>query len=346
MEGPVSTAPARPGSHGLPWLLADIGGTNARFGWVDASGAGVQHVHTLPVAAFPGPAEAAGAYLEHLRQAGLEAAATTPRRAAMAVATAVQGDEVALTNSPWRFSRAALQRSLGVERLLVLNDFEGLALSLPKLQPHQVRAIGAPTARDDSLSRVAGTMAVIGPGTGLGVGGVVPTAHGWVALPGEGGHGTLAPMDDFEGELLRHVRRDHAHVSAERLLSGIGLPVLHDAVAAVLGHNVPPQSAETIVEQGTSGQDPLCRFTLDTFCALLGGFAGNVALTLGARGGVYVGGGIVPRFGERFFESRFRERFVAKGRAGAYLDHIPTTLIIDTLAALTGGAFALEQLES
>jgi glucokinase len=343
MNAPIA-GPQRPTSApetalGLPWLVADVGGTNARFGWIACAAAGIQHVHTLPVAAFSGPADAAGAYFEHLRgQLGLSE--TRPRRAAIAVATAVHGDEVALTNSPWRFSRTALQQRLGVQRLLTLNDFEALALSLPKLGPAQTRPIGTPAAP------ASGTMAVIGPGTGLGVGAVVQTAHGWVALPGEGGHATLAPLDDFESALLQHVRQEHAHVSAERLLSGIGLPVLHAAVAAVLGHTVPVQTAEAIVERGNSGEDPLCRFTLDTFCALLGGFAGNVALTLGARGGVYVGGGIVPRFSERFMASRFRERFEAKGRARGYVEGIPTTLIIDTLAALTGAAFALEQLEA
>ena len=363
MSSPAAAPRASPegsagSALGLPWLVADVGGTNARFGWIASATVGIEHVHTLPVAAFSGPAEAAGAYFEYLRaQRGV--ADAQPRRAALAVATAVHDDEVALTNSHWRFSRQALQNGLGVERLLTLNDFEALALSLPKLGPKQTRSIGMPLA-DGTIGTTGavgranaaratrapgGTMAVIGPGTGLGVGAVVQTAHGWVAVPGEGGHATLAPLDDFESELLRHVRQEHAHVSAERLLSGIGLPVLHEAVAAVLGHNVPQQSAEAIVELGTSGQDPLCRFTLDTFCALLGGFAGSVALTLGARGGVYVGGGIVPRFGERFFESRFRERFEAKGRARSFLEDIPTTLITDTLAALTGAAFALEQLE-
>ncbi len=335
LEAPDHPLSAPEAPDGTPWLVADIGGTNARFGWVPQAGAAVRHVQTLPVAAFSGPAEAAGAYLARLRADAGEGW-RPPRRAALAVATAVQGDEVALTNSPWRFSRAALQQALQLDLLRVLNDFEALALSLPRLGPGQYRAHGgAPLA--------TGTLAVIGPGTGLGVGAVVHTAQGWVALPGEGGHATLAPMDDFESDLLRHVRRTHAHVSAERLLSGIGLPVLHDAVAAVLGHSVPTLSAEAIVEQGTQGADPLCRCTLDTFCALLGGFAGNVALTLGARAGVFVGGGIVPRFGERFFESAFRERFEAKGRFRNYLDAIPTALITDTLAALTGAAHALEQ---
>lgn len=326
---------ASQGPAGTPWLVADIGGTNARFGWVAAPGAPVTQVRTLPVAAFSGPAEAAAAYVEQVR-AACDGAWSPPRRAAVAVATAVLGDEVAMTNSPWRFSRAGLQQALQLEQLRVLNDFEALALSLPRLAPSHYRAHGpAPLAR--------GTLAVIGPGTGLGVGGVMHTPAGWIAMPGEGGHATLAPMDDFESELLRHVRGTHPHVSAERLLSGIGLPVLHDAVAAVLGHNVPTLSAEAIVEQGAHGTDPLCRCTIDTFCALLGGFAGNVALTLGARAGVYIGGGIVPRFGERFFESNFRERFEAKGRFRGYLEGIPTALITDTLAALTGAAHALEQ---
>ena len=126
-------------------------------------------------------------------------------------------------------------------------------------------------------------------------------------------------------------------------LSGIGLPVLHAAEGSVAGQAAQPLTAREIVQRGLSGQDALCRRTLDDFCALLGSFAGNVALTLGARGGVYIGGGIVPRFGPRFFESRFRERFEAKGRFQPYLAAIPTALITDTLAALTGAVLALEQ---
>jgi glucokinase len=190
-----------------------------------------------------------------------------------------------------------------------------------------------------------GTLAVIGPGTGLGVGGVVQTRHGWVALPGEGGHATMSACDDFEAAVLAVVRRDHAHVSAERLLSGIGLPVLYRAVAAVCGQADEGLSAEQVVERGVACTDGTCERTLDTFCDFLGAFAGNVALIMGARGGVYIGGGIVPRLGDRFFASRFRERFEAKGRFQAYLSPIPTALITDTLAALTGAALAVDQLE-
>jgi glucokinase len=333
-EGPLDNAAHRAQALALPWLVADVGGTNARFGWVEDTSLKVTQVQTLPVADHGGPAEAAAAYLKSL-QAVQRGPGVMPRRSAWALATALDGDWVELTNGHWRFSRGALMQSLGVQDLRLLNDFEALALSLPRLQPAQLRAHGA-------LPRAEGLLAVIGPGTGLGVAGVVQTAQGWKALPGEGGHATLAATDDHEAAVLAEVRRHFEHVSAERLLSGIGLPVLHRAMCAVAGAAQPDLNAAQIVEAGTQGSDALCQRTLDMFCGLLGSFAGNVALTLGARGGVYIGGGIVPRLGERFFQSSFREKFEAKGRFRGYLADIPTALITDTLAALTGAAAALD----
>jgi glucokinase len=218
------------------------------------------------------------------------------------------------TNSGWRFSRQATESELGLGMLRMLNDFEALALSLPHLSAAQ-----------------------------LGVGGLVRADGRWVAVPGEGGHATLAPADDFDSALLAAVRREYPHVSAERLLSGIGLPVLHQAVAAVLGQPAPALAPDEIVAAALAPQaDRVAAETVDRFCALLGGFAGNVALTLGARGGVYIGGGIVPRLGARFDASAFRRRFEAKGRFEDYLRAIPTFVITDTLAALAGAASALE----
>ena len=324
-----------------PWLVADIGGTHARFGWLAAGSEEVAHVATLRGGDFDGPAAAARAYLADLA-AHLGSAFRAPRAGAFAVATAVGGDRVEFTNSGWAFSRTTTRDELALDELLLLNDFEALALSLPRLKPRQLRAIGRqpPPA---APAAPGGALAVIGPGTGLGVAGIVPTAHGWVAVPGEGGHSSLAPADEFEAALLAAAWQAHPHVSAERMLSGIGLPVLYAAMAAVLGRPSPQLSAEAIVERGMAGGDEVCSRTIDSFCALLGSFSGNVALTLGARGGVYIGGGIVPRLGERFFGSRFRERFEAKGRFQPYLQAIPTALITDTLAALTGAALALEQ---
>ena len=319
----------------LPWLVADVGGTNARFGWVDDPSGSVRYVRTLPVAEHAGPSEAVAAYLASLPCLPQGPGAPRPRRSAWALATALGGDWVELTNGHWCFSRDALMQSLGLEELRLLNDFEALALSLPHLQPAQLRPHAA-------FPRAHGALAVVGPGTGLGVAGVVQTRQGWTALPGEGGHATLAATDEDEAQVLAQVRRHFEHVSAERLLSGMGLPVLHQAVCAL--ERVPGQAltAPQIVEAGLQGVDPLCERTLDLFCALLGSFAGNVALTLGARGGVYIGGGIVPRLGERFFQSRFREKFEAKGRFRGYLANIPTAVITDTLAALTGAAASLK----
>ena len=340
-------APAAPASGARrPWLVADIGGTNARFGYIGAGSDDILCPATLPGAAHSGPAAAAQAYLRGVAQQ-LGAAYAVPRAAAFAVATAVGGDQVALTNSGWVFSRTEAQRELGLDGLLLLNDFEALALSLPRLQPAQLRVV--PAARAAALP--GATRAVVGPGTGLGVAGLASTRHGWVALPGEGGHVTLAATDDFEQELLgavrHHMKHRQAHVSAERLLSGIGLPLLHSSVAAVLGQAAPEERrASDIVAHGRDDSeqpDALCQRTVDVFCALLGAFAGNVALTLGARGGLYIGGGIVPRLGETFFRSRFRERFEAKGRFNDYLAAIPTLLILDTTTALAGAEQALSQ---
>ena len=323
-----------------PWLVADIGGTNARFGWVAPGSGTVTQVRTLGVAEHAGPAQAARTYLAQLA-AELGADYQAPGAAAFAVATAVGSDRVDFTNSGWGFSCADTRAELGLDTLLMLNDFEALALSLPRLGGEQLRAIPGSTGSERALPDSA--RAVIGPGTGLGVAGLLPTRHGWVAVPGEGGHATLSAADDFEAALLAAVRGDFPHVSAERLLSGIGLPVLHGAVARVRGEAAPLLTAGDIVERGLNGSDAICALTVDSFCALLGSFAGNVALVLGARGGVYIGGGIVPRLGERFLASRFRERFEAKGRFQSYLQAVPTWLITDTLAALSGAALALEQ---
>ena len=326
------------GTPGAPWLVADIGGTNVRFGLVAPGGRAAQDIRRLRCASFAGPAEAAQHYLSQLSaERGAEFRA--PRWAAFAVATAVGDGRIELTNSAWAFTRAEVEEALGLDRLLLLNDFEALALSLPGLSASQLRCHGAmPAAR--------GTLAVLGPGTGLGVGGLVETGNGWRAIAGEGGHATLAAVDDFEDQILRLVRSEFGHVSAERLLSGIGLPVLHAAVARLRGLPFEPLSAEQIGQRGAEGADPACEATLSTFCAMLGSFAGNLALSFGSRGGLYIGGGVVPHFADYFFASRFRERFEAKGRFRAYLEAVPTALIIEPHAALSGAAAAIESEQS
>jgi glucokinase len=312
----------------FPWLVADVGGTNARFGLVKSLGAIASDIETIPVAEHAGLTEAAGRYL---RDKGVK-----PQHAAVAVATPLSGDVVQFTNSPWRFSREETQQALTLSTFLVLNDFEALALALPRLSPAQLQSLRGEITP-------SGTLAVVGPGTGLGVGGVTKSAHGWIPIPGEGGHATVAAFDAFEAEILKAVQQNFSHVSGERLLSGIGLPTLYAAVGAALGQATQPLKGKQIVEAGLAQADPVADKTIDVFCAMLGGFCGNTVLTLGARNGLFIGGGIVPRLGARFTRSQFLPRFEAKGRFQPYLAAVPIALITDTLAALTGAALAIEQ---
>jgi glucokinase len=313
-------------SDALPFLVGDIGGTNARFGLMSRQHE-LLHTQILPGAQFPSLEAALSAYLAGLRDF------PTPRQGALAIASAVTGDHVAMTNLPWSFSISALQRALGFERLLVVNDFTAQAMALPHLKPQDRLAVGggAPVA--------GAPIGVIGPGSGLGVSGLVPSGARWIALTGEGGHATMAPFTDRETAVIDHLRRHFDHVSAERVLSGPGLVNLYTALAALDGAPARQYTAAEITDPQTA--DPLCQQATTMFCAMLGTMAGNLALTLGARGGVFIAGGIVPRLGQRFVDSPFRERFEAKGRLGAYLAPIPTWVITHPLPAFLGCAALL-----
>lgn len=313
-----------------PRLVGDIGGTNARFATLPRPGAGLEQILTLPCADFPGPAEAITHYLARTGQA-------RPRWCAFGIANPVDGDAVRMTNHHWAFSIRTLQDSLGLQRLLVLNDFTALALALPALGGADLVQVGggSPTPR-----RAIG---LLGAGTGLGISGLVPCGEDYVPIEGEGGHVTLAAANAHEAELIAWLATRFPHVSAERVLSGPGLVALHEAHAAVAGQPAEALTAADISARGLSGEDPLCAATLDSFCAMLGTVAADLALTLGARGGIYIGGGIVPRFGDYFARSPFRARFEHKGRFSDYLEHIPTYLIRAPYPALLGAARALER---
>lgn len=324
-----------------PWLVADIGGTNVRFGLVRGGGVAVSDVLSLKCADFASPEEAALSYLQTIAQR--DGAASHPATVAFALASAVQGDSVKMTNSAWTVSRSATQRALGARSVHLFNDFEALALALPRLARTDVQSIGAVELAGAGRPTCRLPMAVIGPGTGLGVAACIPApGGGWIAVPSEGGHVTMSAADDFEADVLAAVRRDYPHVSAERLLSGIGLPVLHQAVTRVLGGALLVLDAQDITRRALAGEDDSCVRTLDTFCAMLGSFAGNVALTVGARGGVFVAGGIAQSLGAALHGSRFRQRFVAKGRFEGYLSAVSTALIVAPHAALTGAAQGIE----
>ncbi len=305
-----------------PALIADIGATNARFAMARPDGIG--DVRVLACADYPGPAEAMRDYLDGI------GSPRPPRQAAVAIACPVAGDHVAMTNCPWAFSQAALQRNLGLERLIVLNDFVAVALAVPHLGSRDRRQVGGIRSEPDT------PIGVLGPGTGLGVSSVVPTGRAWVALPGEGGHVTMPAADDREAAVLAALRRRHEHVSAERVLSGMGLVELYRALAEVDGREVPARDPAGITGAALDGSCPVSGAAVDMFCAMLGTVAGNLALTLGARGGVFVAGGIVPRLGERFDCSGFRARFEAKGRLRAYLEPIPAYVAVHPYPAFVG----------
>ena len=306
-------------------LVADIGGTNARFGvWHQNT---LHFEQVLRCASYAGPAAAADKYLHDLRAAHN---IPMPRVAAFAVAAPLLSDRVALTNNGWDFSAAETRATLGLERLMFLNDFTALALAVPELKADERYQVGGGAAL------AYGAIGVIGPGTGLGVSGLLWNGGQCLALQGEGGHATLPPVDEREMAVVSRIHRLYSHVSAERILSGDGLELLHRTLAQLDG--VPPgePTAEQITRQACDGSDQRCRDTVNMFCGWLGTVAGNLALTLNARGGVYVGGGIVPRLGDFFATSPFRSRFEAKGRYTTFLASVPVYVITAKYPALSG----------
>lgn len=317
-------------SQGFPRLLGDIGGTHARWAWQAQHGGALEDVTVVADTAAESLYASAASYLERSGH-------SQPQWAGIGIATPVTGDEVRMTNHPWSFSISELKRSLGVERCLVINDFTALAMSLPALGAADLRAVGGGTAIVDAA------IGLLGAGTGLGVSGLMPSAPGrWSPLSGEGGHVTLAATNEREAALLTWLRSRLGHVSAERVLSGSGLVNLYQAICAL--DSVPPGAVEPADVSAAAQQhsDAQCVAAVNQFAAFLGNVAGNLALTLGARGGVYLGGGVVPRLGPAFDASIFRQHFESKGRFSDYLRSIPTWVIVSPTPALLGASRALD----
>ncbi len=311
-----------------PRLLADIGGTNARFA-LDHGEGRIGDVRTLACADYARFEDAVHAYLA-------QHGGTRVRHAGIAIANPVGGDAIKMTNHDWAFSIAAARRELALETLQVVNDFAALAMALPALGPAEMVQIG------QGRSRAQSVIGLLGAGTGLGVAGLVPAGGRWVALQSEGGHVALSPCDAREVAVLQYCWRRYEHVSAERLVSGPGLSLIYEALAYQEGQwQAAPLTPAAIVERGLSGADPRSRACLEIFCAMLGTVAGNLAVTLSAKGGIYIGGGVVPRLGAYFADSPFRARFENKGRFREFTTQIPTLLITALYPALRGVAAIL-----
>jgi glucokinase len=317
-------------------LISDVGATNARFALLGATGE-IERVRVLACADYPSIGDAIEAYLGQ-EQALTSSGIQRPRAAALAIAGPVTGERVALTNHPWSFAIGELRRRLSVDRLLVVNDFTAVAAAIPHL-----RSNDSNTAGGGGSAVAAAPIGVVGPGSGLGVGGLIPVGDRWFALSGEGGHITMAPATARESIVLDHMRRRFDHVSAERLLSGPGLVNLYNTLAQIDSVPAASYSPAQIADPQIGEQEPHCREAVDIFCSMLGTIASDLALTLGARGGVYIAGGIVPKLGPRFAAGTFRDRFEDKGRMRPFLAAIPTYVITHPFPAFLGLAALLSE---
>jgi glucokinase len=304
-------------------LIADIGATNTRCALIDERGRELadRHFHN---ADFPNLPELLAAYIQE------NAAVGPPQRAALAIAAPILGDDVQMTNIHWRFSQADLARRLGLQALMVVNDFAAVAWALPRLGSGDLQKVGG----GEAAPRAA--MATVGPGSGLGVAALVPAGpSGWAAVTGEGGHASLPAITDEEAAVVAIVRRRFGHCSAERLVSGQGLVNLYAALAELAGRGSVEVAAERVTALAKQG-DELGSKAVAMFFCFLGTVAADVALTTGARGGVYIAGGIVPQLQNELERSEFRRRFESKGRYERYMSGIPTFVITAALPAFRG----------
>jgi glucokinase len=309
-------------SQAADLLVADIGGTNARFAISDAEGA-LHEPRVLHAAKFPKIDEAISAYLSELKR-------PRPRQACFAVACPAKGPEIKLTNSSWHFVKSDLRRHFQFDRFVVINDFEALAASVPILSGAQLAALRPGTPDPASVSLV------IGPGTGLGVGGYVPAGKdAWAVISGEGGHVGFAPNTEEEVRLWRRMREKYGRVSAERVLNGAGLVNVYRFMGDEAGQQVGEVDAPEISRRALAGEE-LAINAVRLFFDMLGSVTGDLALAFGSRAGVYIGGGITPKLLDFARRSNFIERFLDKGRVAAILQAMPIWVILEERAALHG----------
>ena len=313
-------------------LVGDVGGTNARFATVHlVDGTPVlDRIESFPAKRFPTLLAGVAAFVDGCKD--------RPSGGVIAVAGPVTDGQIDLTNSPWRVSEPELA-TLGLDPVRLINDFEAQAWGASIMPPDQLASLGGP-----GTGAANATLAVIGPGTGFGVSALIHDGDGrQIAMPSEGGHVSFAPDDPVEDAVLRILRRRYGRVSIERLLSGPGLLNLHQALAEIDGRESGIEDPAAITRAALADPRSACGATLARFCALLGGVAGDIALTTGARGGVYIAGGIAPRILDFLKASPFRERFERKGRFQDYMAAIPTHVILHKHAALLGaGRVAFE----
>jgi len=318
-------------------LIADIGGTNLRLAIADKScKKNYKEIETYRCADFSGLADVLALYIDHKKLNGLVI------NACLAIACPVDDDLISMINLPWQFSQTELKAQLKLNSLTFINDYTAIAMAIPLLNDEQkVKIGGGEMVANKPIS-------VCGPGTGLGVANLVPvTTSGvsrWHCVSGEGGHIDFAPIGEKEISILRYLNTIKKRVSYEQLLSGYGIEQIYQALVNKDDGEQPPHlSAQEISKQGVENTCPVCHQTLLIFCQTLGSFAGNLALTMNSQGGVYIAGGIVPRFVDFLKESKFRERFETKGRLSNITLQAPTYVITEQQPGLLGAAAYLFQ---
>lgn len=320
-----------------PVLVADIGGTNTRFALASGRGREIelQHPAVWMTLLHADLQTAIGAYLQSVGNPALAGAAICAAGPVLG-----EGDDayVRLTNLSWDVSIAAIREAAGVAKPLLLNDFSAVAWSIPALHAGDVVQIGAGRARGNS------PVGIVGAGTGLGISSLLPVGEKFIPVAGEGGHVDLAPTNAREISIIYQLMQEYGHVSAERVLSGPGLEALYMAIGAIDGAQAQGRpTALDIASRARARTCPLSVEAVHLFCGWLGAVAGNLALTIGARGGIYIAGGIVPGWGDLFEAGYFRHRFESKGRMKNYLADIPTFMVQREHPALLGLAHAARE---
>jgi len=317
----------------FPSIVADIGGTNARFALVTGEANGqfaIENIQILNGKDYSGFEQAMQAYIDGLD--GIQ-----PHSACVAIAGPINADSVKMTNLSWSFSCAAVRDEFGFEKFAAINDFGALAVATSALLPSDLISVRV-GKRDQAANK-----AILGPGTGLGVAGLVCNKGQWIPVPSEGGHVNIPPATALECEIIKAAMATHGYVSAETFISGPGLINLYNALCAVKGVSARVLEPKDITGDAMEGKDDTCVEALNAFCSFIGSVAGNLALTYGAKGGVYLGGGILPRIVDFIKNSEFDARFAEKGVMHHYVENIPVDIIAHPQTAFLGAAAYLKQ---